>query len=207
MPARSGLRAAALVLACCSCAEPDASPSEGATTAPVTSSSCATTSDTVLLGGRVHTIHVGARADVVRKQCTIVRDTTLLLEGQPQQALLIAVNRDTILAEIVNEQIWRMSVLTPGIATTDSLRVGTPVRRLAELPGTLASGEGSYYFISPNHCGLSFGVEGVPFRARPWSHAELRTLPDSARVERILVVGSCHANGGVRILADTGAAR
>jgi hypothetical protein len=71
------------------------------------------------------------------------------------------------------------------------------------LPGaSIASGEGQYYVIAPSHCGLSFGVTGLPF-GRRWSMNDLSTAPDSARVETILVLGACHVNGGLRILGDT----
>jgi hypothetical protein len=119
-----------------------------------------------------------------------VGDTTLMLEGEPQPALRVALGGDTIVAEVVEGRVWRIRVTSPGPATSDSLRVGTPVRRLAELPGViLAAGEGRYYAISPAHCGLSFGVEGLPFRARPWTVAELAATPDSVRVGEILVTG------------------
>jgi hypothetical protein len=162
----------------------------------------------MLTGAAVGGVAIRDDTESVKSRCAVVGDTTLVLEGNPQPALRVALGGDTIVAEVVEGRIWRIRVTTPGLATGDSLHVGTPVRRMAELPGvTLAAGEGRYFAISPAHCGLSFAIDGLPFRARPWTTAELATMPDSVRVGTILVTGACHANGGLRVLWDTSAVR
>jgi len=206
-----------LALAACiavvACSTPDAQTDGrgGATSTPAAAVSASAQTDctagpgTVLTGAGVAGIRIREDAGKVRHRCNVVADTTLTIEGQSQPAIKIALDGDTIIAEIVNDQIWRITVASPGLATSDSLRVGTPARQLAAIPGaTVSPGEGNYYVFLPEHCGLSFGLDGLPVRTQPWTIADLATLPDSARVAKILITGSCHdETGNVRILWDT----
>lgn len=154
---------------------------------------CAAGGGAELTGAGIDGVKIGQSTEELRRLCPVVGDTMLLLEGQSQPALKIALGGDTIVAEIVAGRIWRIDVTSPGLATRDSLRVGTPARRLAALPGArVAAGEGNYFVFVPSHCGLSFGLVGLPTRGRPWTIAELAAQPDSARVGVILVTGACH---------------
>jgi hypothetical protein len=132
--------------------------------------------------------------EAVRRDCAVAGDTTLQLEGTPQPAMRVRIGADTVIAEIGNDTVRRITVTTSGPATADSLRVGTPVRRLAQYDSaTIAHGEGQRFVLIGSLCGLSFGVDGLPGPfGRRWSVDELRDLPDSARVTRILVLGRCH---------------
>lgn len=205
--------AVATLLALAACGPPkpkvEGQASEATTagaTAVSDTSDCQVSDGAVLTGASVAGIRIREDAAEVRRRCKVVGDTTLQLEGEPQPAMKIALDGDTVLAEVVDGRIWRIRVTSPGLVTSDSLHVGTPARQLAAIPGaTVSPGEGNYFVILPNHCGLSFGLEGLPVRGRPWTIAELATQPDSARVGVILVTGSCHENGGTRILWDTAA--
>lgn len=137
-------------------------------------------------------LELDATVTAVQRECRVVADTTIHLEGMPQRALRVDVGAGTVLAEIVDDRVWRITVRTPGPVTGDSVGVGTPVPHLADYPDVrVVSGEGRYFLMTPVHCGLSFGIEGVPFGEGPSTPAELRALPDRVRVERILVTGSC----------------
>lgn len=212
MPIDSKVLALAACLAMVACTAPDeqadgqgtATTTPAATASASTPTECTSGAGTVLTGAGVAGIRMREDAEEVRRRCNVVADTTLILEGQPQPAMKIALNGDTIIAEIVDDRIWRINITSPGLATSDSLRVGTPARRLAAIPGAIVTpGEGNYYVLLPDHCGLSFALDGLPIRARPWTIAELATQPDSARVTKILITGSCHENGNTRILWDT----
>lgn len=199
---------ALLALAACAGADSSADGRAPGVSAEVPAAPCTSGSAPMLTGAAVGGVAIHDDAESARRRCTVVGDTTLMLEGEPQAAMRLAFRRDTIIAEVVEGRIGRIRVTSPGLATSDSLRVGTPVRRLEELPGTaLLAGEGRYFVIAPAHCGLSFGLEGVPFRARPWTTGELPSLPDSVRVGEILVTGMCQADGDLRILWDTSTVR
>jgi hypothetical protein len=146
----------------------------------------------LITGSSVGCLVLDATVDEVARDCRVVGDTTLYLEGMPQQALRVDVGGDTALAEIVEERVWRISVSSPGPVTVDSVGVGTPLSRLAAMPDPrISAGEGRYFLTTPAHCGLSFGIRGLPFGAGPWSAEELAAMPDSVRVERILITGGC----------------
>jgi hypothetical protein len=186
------LFAATTILALAACAEapPRTEERTAAASAEADAAPCASGGGPVLTGAAVGGVAIRDEAEDVRRRCAVVGDTTLMLEGQPQPAMRVALGGDTIIAEVVEGRIWRIRVTSPGLATSDSLRVGTPARRLAELPGAqVLAGEGQTFLISPAHCGLSFGLEGVPVRARPMTTAELASLPDRVRVGAILVTG------------------
>lgn len=180
---------ALLALAACADAPPRAEGRAATANAEGEELPCTSGKEPMLTGAAVGGIAIRDDAEDVRRRCPVVGDTTLMLEGEPQPAMRIALGGDTIVAEVVEGRIWRIRVTSPGLTTSDSLHVGTPVRRLAALPGAaLAFGEGQF-IVSPAHCGLSFGIEGLPFRTRPWTTAELATMPDRVRVGTILVTG------------------
>lgn len=146
--------------------------------------------------------------DSVRARCTVVGDTVLRLEGQEQPAIRVALGGDTVLIEIVDGRVWRMTVRSPGLRTADSTGVGTPIRTLVADSGAIvARGDGGQYVLSPAHCGLSFEIAGLPARraepGRTWTARELATMPDSVRVGEVLVTGACHTPAGLRVLWDT----
>ncbi len=154
---------------------------------------CVSDGGATITGTAVGDVRLLTRIDDVRRECAVVADTALTLEGDLQPAILVDLGQDTILAEIVDERISRIRVRTPGPATRDSLRVGTPLRRFATLPGpTILTGEGQHFLVTPGHCGISFAIAGIRFGdARRWTAAELAALPDSVRVGAILVTGGC----------------
>ena len=92
-------------------------------------------------------------------------------------------------AAIVDGRVWRIYVASPSFRTTDSLGVGSLVRDLRGTEARLARGEGTFV-LRRDHCGLSFQLgRGVPPVAQT-----LDAVPDSVRVERVLVIG-CAAGG------------
>jgi hypothetical protein len=154
--------------------------------------SCLTARPNQVSGVAVGTIWIRDPVTRVRRDCDVVRDTTLRLEGHPQPALLVRIGTDTVVAEIVRGRVWRMTVRSPGLLAPGSLRVGMPVNRLADFPGArMGPGEGMFGATVPGLCGLGFGVGRVPGRRLHWGRDDLHALPDSITVESITVTGTC----------------
>lgn len=153
---------------------------------------CMTPPDTSITGAAVGGLRIHDPVDRVRRECDVVGDTTLMLEGMAQPALLVDLAGDTVVAEIVEDRVWRITVGAPGLATTGSLRVGAPARRVAEREdAAIGAGEGRYFVMAPSLCGLSFEIGGPAPRPGGWTVAELRSAPDDVRISRILVTGGC----------------
>jgi len=160
---------------------------------------CLNPSGPQLTGETAGSVRIGMTETNLREECTVVADTTLSLEGQAQPALLVEVGRDTVLAEIADAKVWRIRVRSAGLRTGDSVGVGTPARQLLSAPGaSVAWGEGNHVLLTPEHCGLSFLLAGLPRRARPWTAPEIADMPDTVRVDQVLVIGSCDGPGGAR---------
>jgi CubicO group peptidase (beta-lactamase class C family) len=146
----------------------------------------------VITGTGVGCLRMGATAEAVRDACPVVRDTTIVLEGMAQEALRVDVGGSGAIAEIVGDRVWRISVLDAGPVTSDSIGVGTALARLAEDPGIrVYAGEGRYFAVLPERCGLSFELDGLPFGRPTWSLDQLRAAPEGARVSRVLIVEGC----------------
>lgn len=148
----------------------------------------------ILTDEGVGKIRIGESVESVRRDCTVMRDTTELgAEGMPTRMISVLFPRDTIEAEIVEDKVWRVAIDSPHFSTADSLRVGTPLTRLLQLRTPQGmTGEGALFVMSPDHCGLSFRLSynGSPVLRDP-SRAELSRLPADTRVSNILIVG-CH---------------
>lgn len=166
---------------------------------------CTDRQDAVVTGAGVGPIRIRMRVNELPASCPIVGDTTLRLEGELQPAVLIDVDGDTILAEVVDERVWRITVSDRDLRTLDGIGVGTPAARLAVYSdAVIASGEGSYFVIAEaSHCGLSFALPQLRHRSERWRREDLVDLPDTVRVQSILVIGACHSSNGLRILWDT----
>ncbi len=142
---------------------------------------------------RVGKIAIGDPVDSLTK-CNVVRDTVVLEdEGGKARKVFVALAADTIAAQIVEGQVWRIEVSSPGIRTADSLGVGTPLHRLLEMSSPRgASGEGRMFVLSPDHCGQSFEISYFgPMPRGGWTPATLAKLPDGTHVIRVRVA-RCH---------------
>lgn len=140
-------------------------------------------------------LRIGASVASVRQKCNVVRDTTAPgAEGMPERKLTVALSRDTVEAEIVNGQVWRLGVHSPRLRTADSLGVGTTLARLLQLRNPRGmTGEGKFFVASPEHCGMSFRLAnaGPGAQRGDLDSAGLARLPKSAVVSEVLVFG-CH---------------
>jgi hypothetical protein len=148
----------------------------------------------ILTDEGVGKIRIGESVESLRRDCTVVRDTTELgAEGMPTRMVSVLFPRDTVEAEIVDDKVWRVAIDSPRFSTADSLHVGTPLARLLRLRTPQGmTGEGALFVMSPDHCGLSFRISdnGTPALRDP-SQAALSRLPAATHVSTILIVG-CH---------------
>ena len=112
----------------------------------------------ILTDEGVGKIRIGESVESLRRNCTVVRDTTELGgEGMPTRMISILFPRDTVEAEIADDKVWRVAIDSPHFSTADSLHVGTPLARLLRLKTPQGmTGEGALFVMSSDHCGLSF---------------------------------------------------
>jgi hypothetical protein len=159
--------------------------------ASVTASSVRSCGDPIIRDNGIGKLRIGMRADSVNSICQVALDTVRPgPEGMSQRVMMVAFPPDAVEAEIVNDSVWRLDVRTPGIRTTDSLGVGTPIAELlkhGDARGMI--GEGNFVLIYRNRCGISFILSGgiPPGRPRVWNAKELAKLDPVTKVERILV--------------------
>ena len=158
-----------------------------ASTTPSRATSCG---EPVITETGVGKVKIGMTANALRASCQIVLDTLRPGgEGEIQHVLRVAFPPDYLDAEIVNDSVWRLDILTPGIRTADSLGVGTALHRLLQMSRPRgASGEGRMFVMSPDHCGRSFEISYFgPMPRGGWTPANLARLPDSTHVVAVLV--------------------
>lgn len=157
--------------------------------APVTMS-CG---DRTISGSGLGELKIGIPVGLVKFHCTVVRDTTeLRAEGMPALVISVLFGSDTVDAEVVDRNIWRIEVNQPGFQTRDSLHVGTTLGRLLEFPGVHgAHGEDGVYLLSPRHCGLTFKLAGPGLQALPpdANKSQLERIASKVSVSRILITG------------------
>lgn len=151
--------------------------------------------DEVIVEEGIGALRIGTPVASVRKNCTVIHDTTgRFEEGMPSRKLTVAFPRDTVEAEIVVGRVWRLSVRSPRMRTADSIGVGTPISRLLRLrkPHGM-TGEGAFFLASPDHCGMSFRLEntGPGVNRGDLDSASLTQLSASTVVSEVLVFG-CH---------------
>lgn len=144
-------------------------------------------------------LKIGAPVDSISPHCVVLRDTTASgAEGMPARKLAVFLPPDTVEAEVVDNRIWRLSIVSPLYRTTDSLGVGTPLSRLLRLKNPRGmTGEGKFFVASPEHCGMSFRLAnaGPGGQHGDLDQAGLARLPRSAVVSEILIFG-CHLSSG-----------
>ena len=144
----------------------------------------------------IGTLAIGRTVDAVKATCRIIRDIAeLTSEGTVDRVLTVAIGDDYYRASVVNGLIARVSIRTPRIATSDGLRVGTPLSRVATLKGVkIAEGEDGLYLLPGSHCGLSFrfSIQSRWPTGRSWTMEELIRSHGREPVTRILVARCVH---------------
>ena len=182
-----------LTLVIAACADRDTETAETQTESSTADQRCISPGDE-LTGSGIGDLQIGMTANALSERCDLAADTTVTdIEGQPQRVALVAAGADTIRAEIVDGEVWRITVETPTWQTSDSLGVGSPISELLQLPEAQGmTGEGNLVIVSPRHCGLSFQVDAGDVRppaGDAWDDAALGRIPDTAAVELVRITG------------------
>jgi hypothetical protein len=173
-----------LAVALCACAREDASRGGARTDTSAATLDCGVGQSAVLGDSGIGSLRIGVAVDDLRSRCRVISDTNVPgIEGTRERRIVVALGANPTAATIVDNRVWRIEVETPRFRTADSLGVRTTGAQLKRGPGRIASGEGAVFALRQNHCGLSFRVRGVS------PSAVWRTMPDSARVDRVLIIG------------------
>jgi hypothetical protein len=173
----------------------DATPAAPAAPAPAAaaSRSCGVSAATLLTDAGIGDLRIGLPVSRLAEECAVLSDTTRPgAEGMPAHIVTVDLGRDTVEVEVSDQRVWRIALEDGAFRTADSLGVGTPLTDLLHFAGVHGMpGEDGFYVQIPEHCGLSFRLSNASsgFTAPNWNAERLRTLPSSARVERVLVVG------------------
>lgn len=156
--------------------------------------------DTVRLRPQgIGALRIGMSTVDLMRQCTVIRDTTELLEGQPQRFVYVRVGPAVAYVEIVQDSVWRIGTNDARLRTVDGLGVGTLLHTLlASDPEWAAHGERGVAVGLRSHCRLSFLLTPM-FQApdRPLvvrQLADLRKASPSTQVAEVLIVGSAHCD-------------
>ena len=156
-----------------------------------TDTRCGVKGNAVLTDLGVGNLAIGRTVDAVKATCRIIRDISeLTSEGAVERVLTVVIGGEVYRASVVSGLVGRVWIRTPRIATSDGLRVGTSLSRVAALKGVkIAEGEDGLYLLPGAHCGLSFRFS-IPSRwptGRSWTMAELIRRHGGEPVTRILV--------------------
>ena len=164
-----------------------------------TDTRCGVKGNAVLTDLGIGNLAIGRTVDAVKASCRIIRDISeLTSEGAVDRVLTVVIGGDLYRASVVSGLIAQVTVRTPRIATSDGLRVGTPLSRVAALKGVkIAEGQDGLYLLPGTHCGLSFSFS-IPSRwptGRSWTMEELIRRHGREPVTRILVTRCVHTPG------------
>lgn len=158
---------------------------------------CGVKGNPVLTDLGIGNLAIGRTVDAVKASCRIIRDIQeLTSEGTVDRVLTVVIGGELYRATVMSGLIGRVSVRTSRIATSDGLRVGTPLRRVAALKGVkIAEGEDGLYMLPGAHCGLSFrfSIQSRWPTGRSWTMEELVRRHGNQPVARILVTRCLHS--------------
>lgn len=166
-----------------------------------TDTRCGVKGNAVLTDLGIGNLSIGRTVDAVKASCRIIRDIQeLTSEGSVERVLSVVIGGELYRASVVRGLIGRVWVRTSRIATSDGLRVGTPLSRVAALKGVkIAEGEDGLYLLPGSHCGLSFrfSIQSRWPSGRSWTMEELIRRHGREPVTRILVTRCVRPPGAV----------
>jgi hypothetical protein len=156
---------------------------------------CGADSAAIIAGPGLGALQIGAMVSEVKDACSVVRDTVVMgIEGMPSRELTVRLREaQPVVAEIVDDSVWRIRIRAAPPFTSDSIGVGSTVAELASRGSPeILLGEGKAYLTLDSHCGVSFGLNDAPLGklASARTQARMRAvLPTAAKVDEILITG------------------
>jgi hypothetical protein len=152
---------------------------------------CGITGMPVLTDDGIGELREGKTVAEIRDRCEVVSDGEQQgSEGMRERVLIVRVGGEIVRAIVNDDRIYRIEVTTPGLATSDSLSVDTPLHRIASARGArFFPGEDGVYGFVPNHCAMSFrfSVPLRPPRGGDWTAAKIDSAHGDAAIDRILI--------------------
>lgn len=150
----------------------------------------------------VGTLTIGEAVRDLRRRCPSVRDTVFVTAAEVGSdtlpALVASVKGGSVLAFVERGRVHSLLVTTPGPTTTDSLTVGTSIRRFSHMSGVRISAN-DHGPLSPltlaGRCGITFFFSGwgpVPIPEEGVTYLvrhELERWPNSIRVASVSIYG------------------
>jgi len=169
--------------------------SSGKASSPDTpvSRDCGITGQAILTDEGIGELRIGRPADDVKLVCDVVSDGQQQgSEGSMERVIVLRIAGDLVPATIVNDKVWRVTLTTPRILTTDSLGVDSPLPKIAAMRGAqFHPGEDGIYAFVADHCALSFRFS-LPLRppqGGQWTAASIAREHADAAVDRVLLTG------------------
>lgn len=162
--------------------------------AHVSQRDCGITNASRLDGEGIGDIQIGQVMTGIRRTCTVISDSEGLGdEALPERRVVVATAHGPISFTVVSDRVWRLVIRSPSFQTRDGLGVGVQLTALLRHPNLAGiEGEGKLFALSPDHCGLSFGIRYEikdHGHMAHWSHGDLTKLPPDSEVDEILVFG------------------
>ncbi len=155
--------------------------------------SAVTCSPAPITGKGIGALTIGFPVDSVLLLCDVVQDTTVeIAPGVAFRVISVAFIADTVIAEIANDRVSRILVRSQGLYTSDHVSVGASITALHAYSDLVPiAGDGYLYAESSLQCGISFRLSQPPSSVPggKWTVAELRSLPETVYVTRIIITG------------------
>ena len=148
----------------------------------------------LITGNGVESIRIGMSLDSVRRVYSVTRDTTVQLDAKqrPVRQVSVLMGRDTAVLSVQGGRVSDVMLTSRSFATTDSLGVGTTLKRLLVYAQPKGYGVGGQLIVATAaHCGLSFYFAGR-FDGLPQGFKDstvLRRFPLEAVVDRVRIDG------------------
>lgn len=187
----SMIRTALTALACVTGAACDA----GRNAPSSAQRTCGVATPTLVTGSGIGALRIGARTRDIRRLCDVASDSTAKdARAVPQRVMRVRIGGGIVVADIVRDSVWRLTITDSTLRTSDGLGVGTTLASLVEMPGVSGiNGDGAVFVVLKPRCGLSFGLDhradNLFYRGLTIDRSVLLSAEPSTQVDRIVVFG------------------
>lgn len=137
-------------------------------------------------------LQIGDPRDSVGMRCPVVSDSsTVDGMGKAQGDVVVSAGGSTMVAQLVDGRVSRLTIADPQFRTADGLGVGVPVTQLMAMPGAIVlEGVHDLSIVVNAHCGLYFRIPKpvVPQSVDRWADV-VAGLPPGTSIEHVVVHG------------------